>query len=129
MRVSRPMAAATSVTSAPVRSQMLAISLMKLILVARNAFDAYLIASAVATRRRAHAEEDRFGMGQRCCRVAREAEPAARQPGRQQIVEAGLEERGPSGLEARQLAGVGLEAHDLVTEGGEASSHDGADIA
>ena len=47
MRRSRPMPRETSLTSAPRRSQMLAISLMKLILVARNALDAYLIISAV----------------------------------------------------------------------------------
>ena len=47
MRRSRPMPRATSLTSAPSRSQMVAISLMKLILVARNAFEAYLIISAV----------------------------------------------------------------------------------
>ncbi|MNN98100.1 hypothetical protein D3C81_2174050 [compost metagenome] len=42
-----PMPCATSVTSAPTFSHMLAISLMKEILVARNALDAYLIISAL----------------------------------------------------------------------------------
>ena len=40
---------ATSPTSAPTSSQTLAISLMKEILVARNAFEASLIISALAT--------------------------------------------------------------------------------
>ena len=40
---------ATTLTSAPVASQTFAISLMKLIFVARKAFDAYLIISAEAT--------------------------------------------------------------------------------
>ncbi len=48
MRWSRPMPRATSSTSAPVSSQTLAISLMKLILVARNALAASLTISAVA---------------------------------------------------------------------------------
>ncbi len=43
------MPSATRTTSAPTSSQTFAISLMKLILVARNAFDAYLIISAVGT--------------------------------------------------------------------------------
>jgi len=47
MRLSKPMPRATSITSAPRLSQMLAISLMKLILVARKALEAYLIISAV----------------------------------------------------------------------------------
>ena len=46
MRSSRPMPRATSMTSAPVSSQTLAISLMKEILVARNALEASLIISA-----------------------------------------------------------------------------------
>ena len=49
MRSSRPMPRATSVTSAPTSSQTLAISLMKEILVARKAFEASLIISALAT--------------------------------------------------------------------------------
>ncbi len=47
MRLSAPMPTATSFTSAPSASQMLAISLMKEIFVARKALDAYLIISAV----------------------------------------------------------------------------------
>ena len=47
MRSSRPMPRATSCTSAPTFSQRSAISLMKVILVARNALAAYLISSAV----------------------------------------------------------------------------------
>ncbi len=43
------MPSATARTSAPTASQTLAISLMNEILVARNALDAYLIISAVAT--------------------------------------------------------------------------------
>ena len=43
------MPSATTLTSAPVASQTLAISLMKLILVARKALEAYLIISAEAT--------------------------------------------------------------------------------
>ena len=49
MRGSRPMPAATSLTSAPTSSQTFAISLMNEILVARNAFEASLIISAEAT--------------------------------------------------------------------------------
>ena len=49
MRGSWPMPSATVTTSAPTSSQTLAISLMKVILVARKALDAYLIISAVAT--------------------------------------------------------------------------------
>ena len=49
MRSSRPMPRATSVTSAPISSQTLAISLMKLILVARKALEASLIISALET--------------------------------------------------------------------------------
>ena len=52
MRRSRPMPSATSETSAPVSSQTLAISLMKEIFVARNAFDASLTISAEATSAR-----------------------------------------------------------------------------
>ena len=48
MRWSRPMPRATSSTSAPVSSHTLAISLMKLILVARNALAASLTISAEA---------------------------------------------------------------------------------
>ena len=47
MRLSSPMPRATSWTSAPTFSERSAISLMKVILVARNAFAAYLINSAV----------------------------------------------------------------------------------
>ena len=49
MRWSSPMPRATSSTSAPVSSQTFAISLMNEILVARNAFAASLIISALAT--------------------------------------------------------------------------------
>ena len=49
MRSSRPMPRATSETSAPTSSQTLAISLMKEILVARKAFEASLIISALET--------------------------------------------------------------------------------
>ena len=49
MRSSRPMPRATSSTSAPSSSETLAISLMKEILVARKAFEASLIISALAT--------------------------------------------------------------------------------
>ena len=45
---SSPIARATWCTSAPTRSARLEISLMKLIFAARNAFDAYLMSSAVA---------------------------------------------------------------------------------
>ena len=47
MRLSRPMPRATSCTSAPTFSARSAISLMKVILVARKALAAYLISSAV----------------------------------------------------------------------------------
>src|SRR5664279_4751422 len=47
MRLSSPMPRATSCTSAPTFSAKSAISLMKVILVARNALAAYLINSAV----------------------------------------------------------------------------------
>ena len=49
MRSSRPMPCATTETSAPTSSQTFAISLMNEILVARNAFEPYLIISAEAT--------------------------------------------------------------------------------
>ena len=49
MRSSMPIPRATSVTSAPTSSLTLAISLMKLILVARKAFEASLIISALET--------------------------------------------------------------------------------
>ena len=55
MRPSRPMPRATSCTSAPTFSQRSAISLMKVILVARKALAAYLISSAVSSA----GEEDR----------------------------------------------------------------------
>ena len=48
MRGSRPMAAPSCFTSAPVASQSSAMALMKLSFVARYAFDADLISSAVA---------------------------------------------------------------------------------
>ena len=47
MRLSRPMPRATSWTSAPTFSQRSAISLMKVIFVARKALAAYLVSSAV----------------------------------------------------------------------------------
>ncbi|MNL65316.1 hypothetical protein D3C87_1896320 [compost metagenome] len=47
MRWSKPMPSATFSTSAPTRSQMLAISLMKEILVAKKQLAAYLIISAL----------------------------------------------------------------------------------
>ena len=49
MRRSSPMPSATTATSAPTSSHTLAISLMKLILVARKALDAYLTISALGT--------------------------------------------------------------------------------
>ena len=49
IRSSSPIPRATSTTSAPVSSQTLAISLMKLIFVARNAFAASLTISALLT--------------------------------------------------------------------------------
>src|SRR4029079_7600242 len=49
MRESRPMPMATSCTFAPTRSQMLAISLMKVIFTARKPFAAYLISSDDST--------------------------------------------------------------------------------
>ena len=49
IRASRPIAWATTATSAPTSSQTLAISLMKLILVARKALEAYLTISADGT--------------------------------------------------------------------------------
>ena len=48
MRSSRPMPRATSMTSAPVSSQTLAISLMNEIFVARKALEASLTISALA---------------------------------------------------------------------------------
>src|SRR5262249_40666316 len=57
IRLSNPSPRATSCTSAPTRSQRSAISLMKVILVARNAFAAYLMSSAV--RRLVSGIEDR----------------------------------------------------------------------
>src|ERR687893_578360 len=48
MRLSSPMPADTSVTSAPTNSQRFEISFIKLILVARKALAAYLIISALA---------------------------------------------------------------------------------
>ena len=48
IRSSSPIAWDTTDTSAPTSSQTFAISLMNEILVARNAFDAYLIISALA---------------------------------------------------------------------------------
>ena len=50
MRRSRPIALATWATSAPTFSASEAISLMKLILVARKLLQAYLISSAVSMR-------------------------------------------------------------------------------
>ena len=47
MRLSRPMPLATCCTSAPTASHRSAISLMKVIFIARKAFDAYLISSEV----------------------------------------------------------------------------------
>ncbi|MNU09137.1 hypothetical protein D3C72_2555350 [compost metagenome] len=47
IRLSRPMPRATCCTSAPVASQRSAISLMKVIFIARNALAAYLMSSAV----------------------------------------------------------------------------------
>jgi len=47
MRLSNPMPLATSITLAPTLSQIFAISLIKEILVAKKAFEAYLIISAV----------------------------------------------------------------------------------
>ena len=49
MRLSSPIPFATTCTSAPTRSHRLAISLMKPIFTARNAFEAYLIISADST--------------------------------------------------------------------------------
>ena len=49
MRASRPIPAVTSVMSAPTKSLIRAISLAKLILVAKNALEAYLIISAVVS--------------------------------------------------------------------------------
>ena len=49
MRPSRPIPSATAWTSAPTFSHRVAISLMKVILVARNALAAYLIISAVSS--------------------------------------------------------------------------------
>ena len=48
MRPSRPMPRATSCTSAPARSQMSAISLMKVTFIARKEFAAYFTSSAVS---------------------------------------------------------------------------------
>ena len=48
MRASSPIPWATTPTSAPTSSQTFAISLMNEIFVARNAFEAYLIISALA---------------------------------------------------------------------------------
>ena len=48
MRPSRPIPRATAWTSAPTASQRVEISLMKLILVARKALDAYLMSSALS---------------------------------------------------------------------------------
>ncbi len=49
MRPSRPMPLATSWTLAPISSQMAAISLMKVIFVARKPLEAYLMSSAVSS--------------------------------------------------------------------------------
>ena len=62
MRLSSPMPRATSCTSAPTFSPRSAISLMKVILVARKALAAYLISSAV---RRAGEHDRRLVEGQR----------------------------------------------------------------
>ena len=48
MRLSEPMPTTTSLTSAPTPSQIAAMALMKLNLVAKNALAAYLIVSAEA---------------------------------------------------------------------------------
>ncbi len=49
MRPSRPMPLDTALMSAPTRSQRAAISLMKVIFVARKAFAAYFIISALSS--------------------------------------------------------------------------------
>src|SRR3546814_17345319 len=65
MRLSRPMPRATSCTSAPTFSHRSAISLMKVILVARNALAAYLVSSAplrvITTKGDLSSEERRVG--------------------------------------------------------------------
>src|SRR4051812_46704232 len=55
MRLSRPMPRATSCTLAPTFSQRSAISLMKVTFIARKAFAAYFVSSAVPAR----GEQDR----------------------------------------------------------------------
>src|SRR5437016_529983 len=96
---------------------MFAIALMKLIFVARNVFDAYLIISAVAgSVTISGAPRGRYS-------------PVSKPAARNHLVEALLVERDLARAELVDLFGVDVDARNFVTEVGEARAGHEADIA
>src|SRR6266567_3289913 len=110
MRPSRPMPRATSTTSAPVSSHTLAISLMNEIFVAKNAFAASLIISALETSVRTSGapsgaySEQKARMLERRAELGGEVQP--RGVAGDQLVQAGLVDRHLPRAQLLDLGGV-----------------------
>ena len=85
--------------------------------------------AVAAARRRADRDEDRIGRGHRRLQLGRKAQPPGLNVGGDQIVEAGLVDRHLAALQRRDLAGVLVDADDVVAEIGKAGPGNEADIA
>ena len=85
--------------------------------------------AVAAPRRRADRDEDRVGLGHRRLQVGGEAQPPGLHVGGDQIVEARLVDRHLAALERRDLAGVLVDAGDVMAEIGKAGPGNEADIA
>ena len=97
---------------------------------ARRGVDVGQVGVAVAApRRRADRDEDRVGLGHRALQIGGEAQPPRAHVGGDQIVEAGLVDRHLAALQRRDLAGVLVDAGDVVAEIGKAGPGNEADIA
>ena len=98
--------------------------------ISRARVDVGQVGMAVAApRRRADRDEHRVGVRDRRGQVGGEIQPLGLDVGRHQRVEPGLEDRHLAAPQRRDLAGVLVDAGDLVAEIGKAGAGYQADIA
>ena len=85
--------------------------------------------AVAAPGRRADGDEHRVGVAHRVGEIGREGEAAGRDVVGHQLVEAGLVDRDLALAQARDLAGILVDADHVVAELGEAGAGHQADIA
>ena len=85
--------------------------------------------SVAAARRRADRDEDGIGLADRALQIGGERQPVLRGIARDQLLQAGLVDRHLALAQARDLAGVLVDADDAMSEIGKAGPRDEADIA